>query len=253
MKFLLFLSGILLFVYAPLGIQIELPQQQSTLSPTQTVVAPTTTPSPTQTPHANPTTSVDSITYISEKAIEASNRSLQFMQWALGIFITVLIGVAGGITAYVTKTLNNATTKLSETKRMYDLVVDEVSKTKEQLDKITNSYLNLQLNYFELQRQTLPYDIAVAAYEDGRITREVFIESQAWHSWQKWAFADDPTGYEELVVFKESPEGLPMSVVHSAITIFVELERNLKIPGRAKAKDKDRSLKLRLLLNLRDQ
>lgn len=252
MKISSFCLGILFLVIIPFGTQLNSKYVQSTPNPTQSFVVSTPIPVPTQIATVNPTASVDSIVYISEKAIEAADRSLRTMQWILGIFITVLIAVAGGLTAYVRKTLNDANIKLNETIRRYDMVVDEINTTKEQLDKITTSYLNLQSNFFELQRQTLPFDMAVVAYENGRISKEAFIESQVWHSWQKWAYADDPTGYEELIVFKETPEGLPRSVIQSAITIFVELEQNLKIPGRAKARDRDKSLKLKKLLDLVD-
>ena len=95
--------------------------------------------------------------------------------------------------------------------------------------------------------------MAIAAFEAGKITEVELLESQAWFSWQKWVFADNPTGYEELLAHKESREGLPGSVVMTAITVLTELIEKKKRPGVFTTRDEEKMVKLIFLLNLEVQ
>jgi exonuclease VII small subunit len=132
--------------------------------------------------HATPISSnalnndpVQTIESISRQAIETSNRTLQVIQWLVPIFVLSLLGVATNVAMSFSSTLKDATTKLNEMGRKYELVTQEFEKTHQELEKITNNYLNLQQDFVSIESQTLPFDLAAKAYERGRIDKQKYF------------------------------------------------------------------------------
>ena len=87
-------------------------------------------------------------------------------------------------------------------------------------------------------------------FENGKIDKEKYIESQAWYSWQKWKFGGDETGYKELLVHKKGLNGLPKSIIRSAIAELIEVNEKINKAGMANDRDFKNRLKLLKVLNL---
>jgi hypothetical protein len=221
------------------------------LSSSQQSVFLISDPQPTpESANAQGNNAVQTIESISRQAIETSNRTLQVVQWLVPIFVLSLIGVATNIAMSFSSTLKDATVKLSEMGRKYELVTQEFEKTHKELEKITNNYLNLQQDFVSVESQTLPFDLATKAYESGRIDRQKYVESQAWYSWQKWKFGGDETGYEELLFHKKAQKGLPKSIVRSAIAELIDVNAKINTIGAATDQDYKNRSKLLRILNL---
>ena len=191
------------------------------------------------------TISLDVISQVSEKAIHASNNAVEMMKWVVVTFLGFTISAA----TYLGKTEKDISQKVTKIQQEYSLVSKTLDKTENQLNDLSTRYLNLQQDLYDLPSQILPYEMAIAAFEDGKIQEKQLFECQAWFSWQKWIFADDPTGYEELLIHKESREGLPVSIVRAAITVLTKLLEKKKRLGAFNTRDQDKMTKLISLLN----
>ena len=187
---------------------------------------------------------------ISKQAIETSNRTLVTVQWFVSAFVVSLltIAVSGALTFY--RYLRESAQNMSSLKEQYAGVTKDLETTHEEYAAITSRYQNLQLDFLSMDAQTMRMDMAAEAYENGRITREQYIESQAWYAWQKWKFGRDATGFEELLTYKEALDGLPKSIIRSAIAELSDLQSKMKKPGMATSADADTQEKLKRLLNI---
>ncbi len=192
---------------------------------------------------------IEIIKNVSEKAIQISSDTVEIMKWVVVTFLGLVISIIG----VFWRTEREIAQKIAQIQQNYNLVSETLFKTQSQLSDLSGRYLNLQQDLHALPSRILPFEMAVAAYEAGKITEETFLESQAWYSWQKWIFGDDSTGYEELVEHKESREGLPGSIIRTAITVLAELVEKKKIPGVFNSRDQETMFKLFLLLNLESQ
>jgi len=205
------------------------------------------------TPTLSSATSTDPIQVIesiSRQSIEASNRTLQLVQWLVPIFVLSFVGIATNIVTSFSKEIRESTIKLEEMGRKFELMSHEFEKTHKQLETITNNYLNLQQDFVSVESQTLPFDLATKAYENGRIDQQKYIESQAWYSWQKWKFGGDETGYEELLVHKRAQNGLPKSIIRSAVAELIDLNSKINTVGAAIDQDYKNRSRLLKVLNL---
>jgi len=205
------------------------------------------------TPTSSITTSNDpiqTIESVSKQAIDSSNRTLQVVQWSVSIFVLSLLGIATNLTTSFSSNLKEATRRLDEIGQKFEYVNQELEETHKELESIMNNYLNLQQDLIAIESQTLPFDLATKAYENGKIDKEKYIESQAWYSWQKWKFGGDETGYKELLVHKKALNGLPKSIIRSAIAELIEINEKINKAGMANDQDFKNRLKLLKVLNL---
>jgi hypothetical protein len=203
-----------------------------------------------QTTSASTGDSLAMIEGISRLAIEASSRSLTIFQWSITAFVISLMGVAVSVTGKFSRDLKEAREDQARLQKQYEMVSRDLETTHKEYASITSKYQDLQLDFLSMEAQTMRMDVAGEAYEEGKITRERYLEVQAWHAWQKWKFGRDATGYEELSFLKEELKGLPMPVVRSAIAELSALQSKLLQPGMATKVDTETVEKLKALLNI---
>ena len=132
-----------------------------------------------------------SVLIVSEKAINSSAAALNAMNYVIGSLIAVAIAVSG----FVYKQFRDSKNELELIKNRYLEGMSKFNESERALNTLTSQYLLMQQEVFNLPRKILPFDLASKAYENDTISKEVFDESAAWFSWQKWIFSANETGY----------------------------------------------------------
>lgn len=226
------------------GIKLNQIQAQPTLTPTASPVA--TSQAVPVTATVNP---IDIIAQVSEHTMQTSSNVITLMQWLVATVVTVSIAAAGAFWHSERETAK----KIAKIERDQNALSETLIKVENQISGLFYEHFSVQQDLHDLPNRMLPYEEAVKAFEAGKITKSELIESQVWHSWQKWIFLDDMTGFDELIVHKESQEGLPRSIVRAGISLFSELMDRQRHPGAFRQQDQDRLTKLSRLLNLAAQ
>lgn len=189
---------------------------------------------------------------ISSQAIDTASKTLQTIQFTITAFIISLLSIATTIALSFSISLRESSNKIVEIGNKYEIVSQELEKAHRQFESLTNKYLNLQQDFISMESQVLPIDLASKAFENGRISREKYIESQVWLSWQKWKFGEDETGYKELQIHKKTLGNLPRPIKRSALAELIDIEERIKL-GSSTAKDNKNETKLKKILNLSDK
>jgi hypothetical protein len=213
----------------------------------------TPTASPTQSPTPTvPQTVGDLDTYekIASQAIQSSNNTLEQMKWMMGIISTVVLGIAGSVVGYFVKTQKELTDYSKEMQKKFNAADQKFESAERQLRNISSNYLQL---LHELNHQSiifLPPEMAMTAFEEGRISPEQYRESQIWFSWANWYYGGNEEGFLQLQIYKNSPLSLPTSIRRIMILEIEQINNRARTRGMIFDKEQELLMKILKLLDL---
>lgn len=212
------------------------------------VTVPTSTPSPQSTSNVN--SDIDTYEKIAAQAIQASNRTLDLMTWIVTTSVPIIVLIASAFLSYITKLQKDNLDYSNSIMKELNDVGQKLIVAEKQSSNISSNYMYL-LN--ELNHQSivfLPPEMAISAFDQGKITKDEFRESQIWLSWVKWFYIDKEEGFLELEIYKDSIQSLPHSIRRIMIVEIERIKEAVKKRGMIYKKEDELLKKLLFLLDL---
>lgn len=245
--------ALVLLVVTLVTLRVLVPEIYSVQAqPTATVLTQTTTLVTATLGYAD---ALQTYEKIASSAISASERALNSMQWLMGAIIG-LVAMAAASAAYLFRASKDTADKAKSAEVAAqsaqvaaETAVQQLKMLSDEYVKLTDNYHDMTQRYIELKNETLSLDAAIRDWSRGEIPQGKLIESQQWHSWQKWTHEKDETGWLELRENVSAPDGL-VPAVRTAIELELSrLRRKTSKSGSITAREKEYEQRLQTLLH----